>query len=103
MCRLPINRPRPFQNPSVRSFLPLVFLFAHSSRFVDRDPWTGFPILARPSGPVPLIFLQEHVKTMYPSDLEGHGHAITVSETYRPLVLHWALNTLSALKFVHSH
>jgi serine/threonine protein kinase len=53
-----------------------------------------------PSGPTTTNFLRKHEKTMYPTELADH--TIIVSDTYLPLVLHWALNTLSALKFLHS-
>jgi len=38
---------------------------------------------------------------MYPSELEDKF--VAISPKYLPLVIHWALNTLSALRFIHAH
>jgi serine/threonine protein kinase len=44
--------------------------------------------------------MKDHETRMYP--VESSDSFVTISPSYLPLVLHWALNTLSALKFLHS-
>ncbi|KAH8802493.1 hypothetical protein F5884DRAFT_887029 [Xylogone sp. PMI_703] len=68
----------------------------HIARYLRRDPWNGLPILARPTGPSLNEFIGNHQAKMYPA-----GHVI--SDIFLPLVLNWALQALSALKFIHSH
>lgn len=53
--------------------------------FIRRDPWTGFPILARPSGPPLDRFLDQNRKSIY----DEASHRVRV--THRPLVYKWAL------------
>lgn len=64
--------------------------------FIRRDPWTGFPILARPSGPPLDRFLDQNRKSIY----DEASHRVRV--THRPLVYKWALQLVSALEFVHA-
>ncbi|RFU32357.1 hypothetical protein B7463_g4003, partial [Scytalidium lignicola] len=66
------------------------------ARYLRRDAWNGLPILARPTGPSLNEFIGNHQANMYP---DGH----IVNDTFLPLVLNWALQALSALKFIHSH
>ncbi|KAK9775251.1 putative Protein kinase domain-containing protein [Seiridium cardinale] len=70
--------------------------------FVRRDAWTGFPVLARPSGSPLKQFLAEHKLELYPQALIQSA-ACRVVDRCRPLVYQWALHALSALAFMHSH
>ncbi|KAK6086022.1 hypothetical protein SCUP515_00382 [Seiridium cupressi] len=70
--------------------------------FVRRDAWTGFPVLARPSGSPLKQFLAEHKLELYPQALIQFA-ACRVVDRCRPLVYQWALHALSALAFMHSH
>ncbi|KAF7534069.1 hypothetical protein G7054_g6540 [Neopestalotiopsis clavispora] len=70
--------------------------------FIRRDAWTGFPVLARPSGPPLRQFLEEHKLEIYPQALIQSA-ACRVVDRWRPFVYQWALHTLSALVFIHSH
>ncbi|KAH6714974.1 hypothetical protein BKA61DRAFT_480978 [Leptodontidium sp. MPI-SDFR-AT-0119] len=67
------------------------------ARYISRDAWTGFPILARPTGPPLEVFLDKHRSKMFSSSSSD------VNTTYLPLVLNWALQALSGLAFIHSH
>ena len=68
--------------------------------FIARDQWTGFPILERPSGPPLEQFLRRNGAVLYPAD-RGAEYA-RLEPAMVPLVLKWALDALSALKFLHS-
>lgn len=69
--------------------------------FKGRDPWTGFPILARPSGPPLSVFLTEHKSVMYSQPTGEEGGRILPQ--YRPLIYQWALHLISGLVFIGSH
>lgn len=69
--------------------------------FKGRDPWTGFPILAKPSGPPLSIFLAEHRSAMYSQPTGEEGGRILPQ--YRPLIYQWALHLISGLVFIGSH
>jgi hypothetical protein len=70
-------------------------------KYLGPDEWTGFPILARPSGPPLKKFLLEHSAAMFPPELEDSS--IKLSPKYHPLVLSWSLQLLSTLSFIHPH
>ncbi|KAF3004589.1 hypothetical protein E8E14_006274 [Neopestalotiopsis sp. 37M] len=70
--------------------------------FIRPDAWTGFPVLARPSGPPLRQFLEEHKLEIYPQALIQSA-ACRVVDSWRPFVYQWALHALSALAFMHSH
>lgn len=75
---------------------------SHFPRFIRPDAWTGFPVLARPSGPPLRQFLAEHKLELYPQTLIQSA-ACRVVDRCRPLVYQWALHALSALAFMHAH
>jgi hypothetical protein len=69
-------------------------------KYLGRDPWMGFPILARPTG-LPLEkFIAQNGSFMYPPETTN---GVKLDAKYLPLVLQWALHLFSALRFVHSH
>jgi serine/threonine protein kinase len=70
-------------------------------RFKRRDPYTAFPVLARPSGPTLVRLLDEHGATMYSSPVDAPSSRILPE--YLPLVYQWALDIITGLDFVHSH
>lgn len=69
--------------------------------FKGRDPWTGFPILAKPSGPPLSGFLVEHRSVMYSQPTAEEDRRILPE--YRPLIYQWALHLISGLAFIGSH
>ena len=66
-------------------------------RYITRDPWTGFPILTKPSGPPLETFLTQHRNKIFPAD------STQLNASYFPLLASWILQALSALGFIHSH
>ncbi|KAI0123658.1 hypothetical protein BJ170DRAFT_639940 [Xylariales sp. AK1849] len=76
------------------------------ARFLHRDPFTGFPLLAKPSGPLLAEFLVQHRSIMYSESHETSAPSTPhtrVLPKYRPLIYQWALHLISGLSFVHSH
>jgi hypothetical protein len=73
----------------------------HLLQFLSRDPWTDLPVFTKPSGPGLEKFIRDNHTTLYPPAL--HNNLIRLDLKFQPLVLSWALQLLSALKFVHSH
>ncbi|KAJ4414285.1 hypothetical protein N0V82_008014 [Gnomoniopsis sp. IMI 355080] len=73
--------------------------------FKGRDPWTGFPILAKPSGPPLSVFLAEHRSVMYsqPTGASADEGVGRILPQYRPLIYQWALHLISGLVFIGSH
>lgn len=72
--------------------------------FKGRDPWTGFPILAKPSGPPLSVFLAEHRSVMYSQPTGGSAEeGGRILPQYRPLIYQWALHLISGLVFIGSH
>jgi hypothetical protein len=70
-------------------------------KYLGRDPWTGFPLLQRPEGPNLEVFLKEHHSRIYEPGFGTHISVIDVKHI--PLIINWALQSLSMLKFLHSH
>ncbi|KAH7359639.1 hypothetical protein BKA66DRAFT_574110 [Pyrenochaeta sp. MPI-SDFR-AT-0127] len=73
----------------------------HIVPFLRRDPWTAFPVLAKPSGPPVTEFIRQHKTTMYSAPLDTESSRIL--PLYRPLIYQWALHLVSGLSFVHAH
>jgi hypothetical protein len=69
--------------------------------FLSRDSWTGLPIFTIPSGPGLEKFLGDNSVAMYPPELKQNF--LQLGPEFQPLVLRWALQLLSAPKFIHSH
>lgn len=77
------------------------FLLIEANRYLRRDPWTAFPVLAKPSGPPVTDFIQQNKAAMYSAPLDAASSRILAS--YRPLMFQWALHIISALSFIHAH
>jgi hypothetical protein len=69
-------------------------------RYIRRHEDTGFPVLEGPTGPALAEFLERQVDSMYRGTLDVDR---VLNPDWEPLVIRWALQYLSALKFVHSH
>jgi serine/threonine protein kinase len=69
--------------------------------YLSRDPWTGLPMFTKPTGPSLEKFIEDNNLAMYPPELKQNF--IQLSPEFQPLILNWALQLLSALKFIHSH
>ena len=69
--------------------------------YLSRDLWTGFPVFKKPTGPCLEDFVKDNHLDLYPPTLEDDH--IRLDPKYQPLVLNWALQLLSALKFIHLH
>ncbi|KAF1988218.1 hypothetical protein K402DRAFT_452932 [Aulographum hederae CBS 113979] len=61
-----------------------------------RDPSTGFPLLAKPTGPPLDIYISQNREKIWPP-----GRRSVAAESF-PLVISWALQALAALAFLHS-
>lgn len=70
-------------------------------RFKLQDPYTAFPILAKPSGPPLDQFLSQHRENLYTAPLDAPTSRIRPA--FLPLIYQWALQMISGLAFVHSH
>jgi serine/threonine protein kinase len=69
-------------------------------RFLRRDPWTAFPVLAKPSGPPVSKFIEQNKTAMYSAPSNAVSSRILAS--HRPLVYQWALHLISGLAFIHA-
>lgn len=79
-------------------------LHARIVPYKGRDPWTGFPILAKPSGPPLSAFLAEHRSIMYSQPTGRSSDEVgRIMPQYRPLIYQWALHLVSGLVFIGSH
>ncbi|RFU32962.1 hypothetical protein B7463_g3383, partial [Scytalidium lignicola] len=77
-----------------------VTLHPRIAKFLHRDPWSTFPILAKPSGPPLVDFLAKQRSAMYSTPVDGA--LPRVLPQYRPLIYQWSLQLLSGLSFLHS-
>ncbi|KAH7079568.1 kinase-like domain-containing protein [Paraphoma chrysanthemicola] len=73
----------------------------HLVPYLRRDPWTAFPVLAKPSGPPATDFIQQNRATMYSAPLDAASSRIL--GVHRPLMYQWALHIISGLSFIHAH
>jgi hypothetical protein len=69
-------------------------------RYIRRHEDTGLPVLEGPTGPPLKRFLEQQIDSMYRGTLDVNR---VLNPDWEPLVIRWALQYLSALKFVHSH
>jgi hypothetical protein len=70
-------------------------------QFLSRDPWTDMPVFTKPTGPGLEKFARHNHVALYPPAL--NNNFIRLAPEFQPLVLNWALQLLSALRFIHSH
>jgi hypothetical protein len=70
-------------------------------KYLGRDPWTGYPLLETPTGPSLDDFIKTVHMDMYPPS--KNNQTIKLSDDFLPLVINWALQLLSALRFIHNH
>ncbi|KAF2993406.1 hypothetical protein E8E13_001835 [Curvularia kusanoi] len=73
----------------------------HILDFKGRDPWSAFPVLAKPPGLFLDAFITKHRSAMYSAPLNTTTSRIIPS--YRPVVYQWALHLIDGLAFVHAH
>lgn len=70
------------------------------SRFKRQDPYTAFPVVAKPSGRTLDQFLDRYGKRMYTTPLDAPSSRI--KPEFLPLIYQWALQIIAGLAFVHS-
>lgn len=87
-----------YGSPLLKHF---VLQLTRANRYKRRDPWTALPVVAKPSGPPLVDFINQHRAAMYSAPLDGPSSRIL--QFHRPLVYQWALHIISGLIFVHSH